>query len=126
MKRKSWMHDWWKVWRNKFPHVQAGKQPHPRSSIQPPDCNFVLSVERGKLESQAILLVESLRRFGGRYANCPVYAVSPRPSWQMSPACQKILKSLGVHLIIEDLLSMEERYGSIGRLAACTWAEKNL
>jgi len=91
-----------------------------------PDCSFVLSVEQGKLESQAILLVESLRRFGGNYANCPVYAVSPRPSRQMSQACLNILKSMEVHVLIEELLSADEGYGTIARLAACTWAEKNL
>jgi hypothetical protein len=91
-----------------------------------PDCSFVLSVERGKLEGQAVLLVESLRRFGGIYANCPVYVVSPRPSRQMSQSCKDILKSMGVHIIVEDLLPVGEQYGSAARLASCVWVEKNL
>ncbi|HEX9332365.1 MAG TPA: hypothetical protein VF896_10775 [Anaerolineales bacterium] len=90
------------------------------------DCSFVLSVERGKLEAQAVLLVESLRRFGGVYANCPVYAISPRRALQMSRACQNVLKSLGVYVIIEELLSTNEKYGSIARLVTCAWAEKYL
>jgi hypothetical protein len=91
-----------------------------------PDCAFVLSVERGKLEPQAILLVDSLRRFGGAYANCPVYAVSPRPSRQMSAACREALSAMGVLLIVEPLAASEEAYGTVARLAACAWAERSL
>jgi hypothetical protein len=94
--------------------------------MQALDCSFILSVERGKLESQAVLLVESLRRFGGVYANHPVFAVSPRPARRMGKACLSMLKSMGVHVIIEDLLSVNEGYGSIARLVSCVWAEKNL
>jgi glycosyltransferase involved in cell wall biosynthesis len=93
---------------------------------QIPDCAFVLSVEFGKLESQAILLVESLRQFGGVYSNCPVYAISPRPSRQISHACRTELLALGVQLVVEDLLNADEAYGPLARLAACVWAEKNL
>ncbi len=91
-----------------------------------PDCAFVLSVERGKLEAQAILLVESLRRFGGAYANCPVYAVSPRPSRQIGAECRDCLHSLGVHLVVESLVPPDEAYGTVARLGACVWAERNL
>jgi hypothetical protein len=98
----------------------------PMRTISTPNCSFVLSVERGKLESQAVLLAESLREFGGGYANCPVYAVSPRPSQAVSEACRAKLKALGVQVIVEDLLSQNETYGPTARLAACSWAEKNL
>jgi hypothetical protein len=90
------------------------------------DCSFILSVEQGKLETQAVLLVESLRQFGGAYSNCPVYAVSPRSSRQMSAACRAKLSELGVQVIVEDLLAANESYGSVARLVSCVWAEKNL
>ena len=91
-----------------------------------PDCSFVLSVEKGKLEAQAVLLVESLRQFGGAYADCPVYAVSPRPSRQISAACRERLSALGTQIIVEPLMPTQEAYGPVGRLAACAWAERNL
>lgn len=94
--------------------------------MQTPDCSFVLSVEQGKLEAQAILLVESLRRFGGAYANCPVYAVSPRPARQMGTACAAALTALGVQIITRELLPLNEAYGTVARMAACAWAEQNL
>jgi hypothetical protein len=91
-----------------------------------PDCSFVLSVEEGRLEAQAVLLVESLRRFGGAYGDCPVYAVSPRPSRQIGAACREALTALGTHVVVEALIPADLAYGSIGRLAACAWAERNL
>jgi hypothetical protein len=91
-----------------------------------PNSSFVLSVEKGQLEAQAILLVESLRRFGGEYANCPVYAVSPRASRRMGQGCRSALSKLDVHIIDEELISADDAYGPAGRLAACAWAERNI
>lgn len=93
---------------------------------QRPDCSIVLSVERGKLESQAVLLVDSLRRFGGRYAESPVYAISPRPARQMGRECREALRGLGVEIVVESLVSEEESYGTVARLGSCVWAENQL
>jgi len=91
-----------------------------------PDCSFVLSAEKGQLEAQAILMVESLRQFGGAYANCPVYVVSPRPSRKIGPACRNALRQMHVQVIDQALIPDAEPYGSAGRLAVCAWAERNL
>lgn len=42
----------------------------------PITCVFI--VESGGLEAQAVRMVESLRRWGGKFANVPVLAVTPR------------------------------------------------
>ncbi|MGL4463768.1 MAG: hypothetical protein ACRC1K_16560 [Planctomycetia bacterium] len=94
--------------------------------MKSPDCSFVLSVERGKLEAQAVLLVESLRRFGGAYADAAVYAVSPRPARRIGAACRAALERLGVHTVVEALAPPDEAYGTYARLAACAWAERTL
>lgn len=39
---------------------------------------FVCIVESGWVEAQAIRMVESLRQWGGQFANAPVLAVTPR------------------------------------------------
>jgi hypothetical protein len=39
---------------------------------------FATCVESGPLETQVLRMVESLRRFGGAYADCPVWAIKPR------------------------------------------------
>lgn len=96
------------------------------ATFNTPNCSFILSVEQGPLEAQAVLLVESLRRFGGAYANCPVYAISPRPARQIGAACAAALTALGAQTITLDLFPLNEAYGPIGRMAACAWAEQNL
>ncbi len=39
---------------------------------------FVCCVESGWLENQTVRMIESLRRWGGQFANAPVFAVTPR------------------------------------------------
>src|SRR5438552_2582969 len=43
-----------------------------------PAITFVTCVESGPLEAQVLRMVESLRRFGGAYAECAVWAIKPR------------------------------------------------
>lgn len=42
------------------------------------DITFVCCVESGSLECQTIRMVESLRRYGGKFSTAPVIAVTPR------------------------------------------------
>lgn len=93
----------------------------PHSSVA-----IVLSVERGILEDQAVLLVESLRRFGGPAADLPVYAISPRPARAPEAECLSNLRRLGATTLVEPLVDEAEAYGTLARLAACVWAEEHL
>ncbi len=56
---------------------------------------FVFCVERGALESQALLLVRSIRRFGGRFREAPVHAFSPRSGREPGAATVARLEELG-------------------------------
>lgn len=49
-----------------------------RSIPETVSATFVLCVESGTLETQSLWAIESLRRWGGRFANCEVIAVTPR------------------------------------------------
>lgn len=51
-----------------------------------PGTSFVCCVESGWLEPGTVWLVESLRRFGGRYAAAPIVAVTPRLGPPLSAA----------------------------------------
>jgi hypothetical protein len=62
---------------------------------------FLFCVEHGRLESEAIMLVESLRTWGGSCAQAPVYAFAPRPGFQPEPATLERLEALDVRLIDE-------------------------
>lgn len=46
--------------------------------MEPRDLSIVCCVEAGPLELMTVRMVESLRRFGGRFSRTAVYAVTPR------------------------------------------------
>lgn len=45
---------------------------------------FVICVEGGYFEKQAKLLVSSIRQFGGRYADAPIFCYQPRKGFRVS------------------------------------------
>jgi hypothetical protein len=59
-----------------------------------PEVEFALIAETGPLEAQALLLVESLRRYGGRHARAKVTVVSPRPARRPSVQTVRALRRL--------------------------------
>jgi hypothetical protein len=61
-----------------------------------PGISFVCCVESGWLEYQTVRLVESLRRFGGRFADAPLFAVTPRFGPPLSRATQNVFRACGV------------------------------
>ena len=66
------------------------------SAMTPEDVTFVVCVEPGKYEVQAALMVESLRLFGGRFANAPVIAITPRVGPALALTTRKRFEELGV------------------------------
>jgi hypothetical protein len=56
----------------------------------------VTVIEAGPLEQQVCLLVESLRRWGGRLAEAPVIAIKPRSGPRISSATLSVLERLNV------------------------------
>ena len=85
---------------------------------------FVACIERGVLEKQALLLFESIRRYTGRFRDCPIYAVSPRADHSISASARNKLQQLGV-VHIEEILNTEcPEYGSANRVAAAAYVEQ--
>jgi hypothetical protein len=64
---------------------------------------FVCCVEAGRLEGEALLLCESLRRFGGRLRGAPIAAYSPRAGVLPASRIRAELERLGVELVVEEL-----------------------
>jgi hypothetical protein len=63
---------------------------------------FVCCIESGSLEAQTVRMVQSLRRYGGRYANAPIFAVTPRFGAPLSPTTQQIFHDYRVqHLVVK-------------------------
>jgi hypothetical protein len=57
---------------------------------------FVACVERGALEEKALLLVRSIRRFGGQWAKSPIDTFAPRAGRAISNATRDALRANGV------------------------------
>lgn len=64
---------------------------------------FVCCVEAGRLEGEAVLLCESLRRFGGRLAGSPIAAYSPRAGDPLPDSTRERLEDLDVELVPDEL-----------------------
>lgn len=73
------------------------KASNPNQDI--PNFAFITCIESGILEYQALLLYESIRLYGGRFRNCPIYALSPRSGFSVSKETQKKLEQLSVNYI---------------------------
>jgi hypothetical protein len=91
-----------------------------------PTVGFVCCVEAGRLEGQTLLLVRSLRRFGGTLADAPIVAVAPRAGREPSEATLAALRDLGVTTIVEPLNDQHPDYGMANKWAAARWAEEHV
>jgi hypothetical protein len=89
-----------------------------------PDVEFALVAEAGPLEAQALLLVESLRRFGGRYADAPVTVASPRPSRRPARTTIRALRRLGAHYRALDVTGCCPAYPTSWRVHALAEVER--
>jgi len=85
---------------------------------------FVLIAEAGILERQALLLCESLRRFAGKYARCPITVASPRASRRPSLKTLQSLAQLGCGYLPLDIDSIEPEYGTTFRMYVSAEVEK--
>jgi hypothetical protein len=91
------------------------------------DLAFLICVEHGRLENESLLLVESIRRWGGRAAEAPIYAFSPRPDFQPETATVERLKELGVDHITESLIpELPGGLPTFNKVFVSAWAEREL
>ena len=60
------------------------------------DTTFYTCIESGRLEPEVLLMVRTLRAFGGRFAQCPVLAIQPRAGPPIAAATQQALEALHV------------------------------
>ena len=98
--------------------------PPPVEISEKPDVGFVACIEGGVLEAQALLLFDSIRRYAGRFRDCPLYALSPRAGHAISTDARRRLDELGV-VYVETILNTEcPEYGSANRVAAAAHIEE--
>ncbi len=87
---------------------------------------FLMCVERGPLESQSILCVESLRRYGGALAASPVFAFAPRRGQGPDDATVRALSDLGASVVAEPLNAEHAAHPTWNKVYAAAWAEREL
>jgi hypothetical protein len=66
---------------------------------KPPSMTVVVCIESGILEPLTLRMVDSLRRFGGRFANLDVVAVTPRLGPPLSPETRRRMAELGIEYL---------------------------
>ncbi len=84
---------------------------------------FVLCIENNAIRSQALLLCESIRAFGGSHRRAPILAIAPRPGLGVDRETRARLDALDVEYAEEPLNRACPEYGSANRVFAAAWAE---
>src|SRR5262245_53500737 len=87
---------------------------------------FLLCVEKGPLEAQAALCVESLRKWGEAMADAPVYTFAPRPGHEPERATLERLAAMGATHISAPLNTAHPELPHTNKAYACAWAEREL
>ena len=87
---------------------------------------FLACAERGRLEPQTLLLVRSIRRWGGRFRDAPVWTFQPRAGTEVSGATAAALRDLSVTHVTERLNERFPDYGIANKVFACAWAEEHV
>ncbi|HZA89557.1 MAG TPA: hypothetical protein VE401_04935 [Solirubrobacterales bacterium] len=86
---------------------------------------LLIRVARGKLEAQSLLLVESVRAWGGTLARAPVYAFT---SPEDSPS-EETMERLSAHDVSHVELSLDSPYREppvLNKVFVSAWAEREL
>ena len=85
---------------------------------------FFTCIERGFLEEQSLLLYQSIRRFGGRYRNAPIYACCPRANRGIAPQTRSALEMLGVTYLETTLNRELDYFGYANKNFAAAYLER--
>ena len=80
---------------------------------------FLLLAQSGVLETQSLLLCESLRKFGGRYASADVTVLESRPECPISAGGRAMFEKLGAQVVKVPVVSPCPEYGTSYRVMAC-------
>jgi hypothetical protein len=84
---------------------------------------IVACVEAGPLEEQAVMLFESMRKWGGRHADARLVSVEPRGETGLDPETVETFATLGVEHHSDNLNVEFADNPMVNRLYAGAWAE---
>jgi hypothetical protein len=92
------------------------------------DIGVLICSSEPRIERESVLLVETLRRWGGGLADVPVYSFQVRParSTPLRRSTRRRFAELGVHHIEAPLNKRLPNFGWGNKIYAASWAEATL
>ena len=87
---------------------------------------YVLCIENNAIRDQALLLIDSIRTFAGRYSGAKIVAIAPRPGLGVDNATRTQLDKLDASYFEAPLNTHCPEYGSANRVYAAAWAAENV
>jgi hypothetical protein len=97
----------------------------PQNALSPADrITFVSCIERGRLEDETILMLETLRRNGGEFANARALVVVGRQGAPLSEATLLALTRLGAELMHDRRINPAPWFNYANKIVACTVAQR--
>ncbi len=87
---------------------------------------FVMCTEAGQLEKESLLMVESLRKFGGNLKDTPIYSFQVRDKNDVSAQTISALKSFGVEHKKVVINSKYPDYPLANKPLLCAYTEQNI
>jgi hypothetical protein len=90
-----------------------------------PQITFVCCIESGTLETQTVRMVESLRRWGGQFADAPLIAVTPRFGSPLLPKTRQAFEQLQVKYLSFQAESRYSWFGFMNKPNALVAAQEN-
>lgn len=87
---------------------------------------LIFCVEKGYLEKQGVLLIESIKRFSSLDVFAKIICYSPRKAFRPSEKFKRILEENNIVYIDTELNCLHKDYGIANKIYACAHAEKEL
>ena len=89
------------------------------------NAEIIICTEQGYLEKMSKMLVWSVRSFGGRYKNLPIYSYQPRSGHDISAETRAFFDNYEVQVVDEILNQKYPDYGLANKPLACAHRENN-
>lgn len=88
-----------------------------------PNIAFVICTEKGRLETESVLLVKTLRSFGGDLSGCDIWSFQPRVGTDITSATLKEFEKYQVKHINKSLNLAFHDYPFCNKIYACAYVE---
>ncbi len=88
--------------------------------------SLIINTEKGRLEGESKLLIDSIRTFGGRFKNVPIYSYQPRKAFPISKSTIRFFEQYEVNYIDVPINQKFPDYPLANKIYACAHAEQHL